>query len=1073
MITPHSTSTSDNALSKYLDEVRQVRKSGHGSDERSFYPAIGKLLGAIGASLNPKLGAVSDPSGHKGSYPDLTLFESTSRVLVLPVEVKPADRTVDQLLGLEQASRYAEAFGGGLVLLSNIHQFVLARRTSNGMEVLHQVDVVDVADLDSANPTLLSSDDKLASFLAYGAEPRATLTRPELVAERLAEHSRAMVVQINAAGDVTNLLAPVWQMFESGLGTELDREFFVPTVVQTLTYGMFAAWLTSEEPPNEFDWQSAAYQVEVPLFADVLHASLRPKLIKKCNLLPHLGAIAAVLRRVDRDAFTARLDNGAIEYFYEPFLAHFDETLRDQLGVWYTPREIATYQTARCDHHLKADLSEADGLASKSVIILDPAVGTGTYLAQVYEAIYQAHIANGEPPSVAAERLKEAALSRVVGFEILPAAFIIAHLHLALTLRRLGVELAEGERLQVFLTNSLSGWDPKHSPPSMVLFPELEEEIEAARQVKQREPVMVILGNPPYEGYSSATSDEEKELIAPWIDPLWPKWGIRKHRLNDLYARFWKAATNRIALTGHGVVSFITNRQWLTGRSYPEMREDILGAFDRIVIDDLHGDVHDNTHAGDQSVFTTNIAAGIRVGTAIVTAIRVTDHSGSSAEVHRRDLRGSANWKRDRLLRLAADPGSDLAEVATTKKQRWRMSGDIGTDYPFLDDYFNVTDGNNSFFSGVQPVRDEAVVAFHRDHLETRMADYFDRDLDWQALSEKHPGFGIKKSGYNPPAVRARLLGSSAYNHKRIVRYLHRPMDPRWIYWEPTHRLLNRPRPQMIPYWIGIPGQRSLAAPQTRRREGAARPLATSQVPSNECVDPNARVFPLLQPGSALGLDDSQLGGGTPAEPITAIAPQWIAAARERGTTGSDREIGDTIFYALAGVAASGEWLTTQSLRSSDLPSIPLPGDPDLLHAAAAVGRIYSALVDPDLTVEGVTVGKIRPELQDIATPDPVNATPTLNLGSYGNVGGRKAGKDLMWDSSHGWRNIPDTVWHYHLGGFQPLTKWLSYRIGLPLTAADREQVMHLARRLQALHLLAIGQANDAYRAAHDNPLIA
>ena len=97
-----------------------------------------------------------------------------------------------------------------------------------------------------------------------------------------------------------------------------------------------------------------------------------------------------------------------------------------------------------------------------------------------------------------------------------------------------------------------------------------------------------MLGNPPYQGYSSTPTDDERALVEPWTAPLWADWGIRKHRMNDLYIRFWAAARFRIAhLTKTGVVTFITNRKWLAGRSYPAMREGILGDFDRIIVDDL------------------------------------------------------------------------------------------------------------------------------------------------------------------------------------------------------------------------------------------------------------------------------------------------------------------------------------------------------------------------------------------------------------------------------------------------------------------------------------------------------
>lgn len=172
---------------------------------------------------------------------------------------------------------------------------------------------------------------------------------------------------------------------------------------------------------------------------------------------------------VDRDAFHARFEGGAIEYFYEPFLARFDKDLRDQLGVWYTPREIAEYQVARADHHLRDDLGLPRGLVDESVYVLDPACGTGTYVSAVLRHIYDGHVANGEPTEVALSRTIDAASSRVIGFEVLPAAFVIAHLHIGRLLARLGAGTI-GDRLRIYLTNSLTGWPPHSPPEGLTLF---------------------------------------------------------------------------------------------------------------------------------------------------------------------------------------------------------------------------------------------------------------------------------------------------------------------------------------------------------------------------------------------------------------------------------------------------------------------------------------------------------------------------------------------------------------------------------------------------------------------------
>lgn len=162
------------------------------------------------------------------------------------------------------------------------------------------------------------------------------------------------------------------------------------------------------------------------------------------------------------------------------------------------------------------------------------------------------------------------------------------------------------------------------------------------------------LRHPEHEGYSTVDNPEEEALARPWIEPLWPQWRVRKHRLGDLYVRFWRVGPRKITeFTGRGVVCFISNRKWLGGRSFPAMRGDIAARFDKVVIDDLHGDVRAQ-QAGDGSVFTTATAAGIRVGVAITTAVRTGPRpEGSFAEVRGRDLQGSGAAKRQQLRALA------------------------------------------------------------------------------------------------------------------------------------------------------------------------------------------------------------------------------------------------------------------------------------------------------------------------------------------------------------------------------------------------------------------------------------
>ena len=209
-----------------------------------------------------------------------------------------------------------------------------------------------------------------------------------------------------------------------------------------------------------------------------------------------LDRTQAVLNRVDRGVFFGKFqEEHAVQYFYEPFLEAFDPELRKDLGVWHTPREIVKYQVSRIDRVLKEELGLADGLADPQVLVLDPCCGTGTYLIEVLEHIQRTHSTKGQGALVAAE-VKKAAMTRVFGFEILPAPFVVSHLQLGLLLQRLGAPLQNqnSERVPVFLTNALTGWEP-HKDTKKFAFPELEHEHAEAEKVKQKEKILVVLGN--------------------------------------------------------------------------------------------------------------------------------------------------------------------------------------------------------------------------------------------------------------------------------------------------------------------------------------------------------------------------------------------------------------------------------------------------------------------------------------------------------------------------------------------------------------------------------------------------
>lgn len=273
-----------------------------------------------------------------------------------------------------------------------------------------------------------------------------------------------------------------------------------------------------------------------------------PTNLGRLDLVEVLDWAGEVLNRVDRAAFFTQFDEGqAVQYFYEPFLKAFDPKLRKDLGVWYTPPEIVQYMVARVDTALREELGIVDGLADENVYILDPCCGTGAFLVEVLKRIHQTLIEKGDNALVGID-LKEAAKNRVFGFEILTAPFVVAHLQLGLVLQSMGASLqGDRERVGVYLTNALTGWEPPNDVTKQkfqqltINYPELQAEREAADEIKRGKPILVVLGNPPYNAYAGVSPKEEEGLVEVYKKGLIDQWGIKKFNLDDLYVRFFES----------------------------------------------------------------------------------------------------------------------------------------------------------------------------------------------------------------------------------------------------------------------------------------------------------------------------------------------------------------------------------------------------------------------------------------------------------------------------------------------------------------------------------------------------
>ncbi len=602
------------SVETYFCELRDIRATGAATPETSFYPALSNLLNAVGAILTPPVRCVMTVKNQGGGLPDGGFFtaaqfekndERAAFLSTLPergvLEVKGADADIASVARSEQVARYLGQYGQ--VLVTNLRQFSLVMRDAEGKTIL-----LERYDLATDERTFWRSTHDPASFAREHAEPfaeylkrallaTAALEDPQAVAWFLASYARDAKSRLERADPSEP--DPIRTALEEALSVRFEGEkgarFFRSTLVQTLFYGVFSAWVLwhkrTAAASAKFDWRTAAFYLRVPILRKLFHQVAEPGQLERLGLIEVLDWSAAAINRVRRDAFFAHFNEGeAVQYFYEPFLQAFDPELRKELGVWYTPPEIVRYMVARVDAVLRTELNLPDGLADPNVYVLDPCCGTGAYLVETLRRIHQTFEEKGEAGLAPAETLR-AATQRVFGFEILPAPFVVAHLQLGLLLQNLGAAFGDRDRAGVYLTNALTGWEPPTGPKKRFLFPELEEERDAAEAVKRDKPILVVLGNPPYNAFAGVSPQPEGGLVEPYKEGLISQWGIKKFNLDDLYVRFFRVAERRIAeRSRRGVVCYISNFSYLEDPSFVVMRRRFLSEFDAIWIDRLNGD---------------------------------------------------------------------------------------------------------------------------------------------------------------------------------------------------------------------------------------------------------------------------------------------------------------------------------------------------------------------------------------------------------------------------------------------------------------------------------------------------
>ena len=1151
-------STKPQPAAQFFDALSLIRSSGAGVPETSYYPALSRLLDEIGRTLKPKVACIINPASQGAGIPDGG-FYTTDQLRKVPdrnnlppdivpargvMEVKPPSYDLSALIQSEQVAKYFNRYG--LVLVTNLRAFALIGSGPDGQpETLEPYELAPdeksfLAALAHPHKMAMEQGPRLEEYLARVLTHNAPLKTPQDVARLLANYARDAKSRIET-GNLETLTA-FKTALENALGLHFDGDkgehFFRSTLIQTLFYGIFSAWViharhrldaAAKKPraravresaaaynPNSdfFDWRQAGFLLRVPMIKALFNQVAHSRELEDLHLVEVLDWADAALNRVDaRLFFEGFEENHAVQYFYEPFLAEFDPELRKELGVWYTPAEIVDYQVERVDTVLRTELGIADGLADPQVVVLDPCCGTGAYLCSVLRRIHKTFSEKGAD-DLAAHDLKQAAIKRIYGFEIMPAPFVVAHLQLGLLLESLGAPLDEkrAERPGVFLTNSLTGWEPpkEKAKQNLLSFPELAAERDAAEKVKREKPILVILGNPPYNAFDGVSPEEEGNLIADYKKGLVADWKIKKFNLDDLYIRFFRLAEKRIAEHGgRGVVSFISNFSFLGDPSYVVMRQSLAGHFDRLWFDCMNGDSRETgklTPDGkpDPSVFSTEWnREGIRVGTAIATLVKKS--TTPAPQVLFRQFWGTK--KREKLFASLSAPNFDTQyqPANPNKDNRYYFKpSNVNAAYltwPKLIDLCSTAPSN-----GPIERRNNSLVVYpdQQDRLEL-VADYLNPKLTDDDLRRTAPDFMRSSGEYRAEETRHALWEKTvAFDKFKIVRYPFKPFDVRIAYLDPAIApLFSRPSPQLLKQRFS--GNSFLISRDCADKEPEGPPFFFSPVVCDyDSISGHARHFPVFvkahpeEEKKRISDNKSAVQDEMFASVITAnLSPFARDYLSSLGLPDPDADAttAELIWMHALAIGYSPAYLSgnADGIRQ-DWPRIPLPKEKAILLSSAALGRKVAELLDTETPVDGVTTGKIRADLKDLAifrradgkSADIAGGDLELTAGwGHGGKGGvTMPGRGKIADQGNGmldiflnertcWRNIPQAVWDFTIGGYQVIKKWLSYRekelLKRSLTTDEVRYVTEMARRLAAL--LALKPALDAnYReAAHNN----
>jgi len=1052
-------------IEEYLTKINKHYQLGNAT-EHTFRGDLARLI----ESLAPEVVATNEPKRQQCGAPDYILTRHDIPVgFIEAKDIGDKDLDGNDKFGhKEQFDRYKTSLEN--LIFTDYLDFHFYR---NG-EYVTQIAIGKVA----ANAIVplpqnfAAFANLLKNFVAHIAQ---TIHSPKDLAQMMAGKARLLsdIIEKALTSDEENLanstLHEQLEAFRKILIHDISPREFADVYAQTIAYGMFAA-RTHDPELATFSRQEAAELIPKSnpflrkLFGHIAGPDIDDRIKWVVDSLTEVF-LACDVREILKEHGKATRTEDPIIHFYETFLSEYDPKLRKSRGVWYTPAPVVGFIVRAVDGILKSEFGLSQGLADTSkttieiptqtfnkktqkyfsekrevhkVQILDPAAGTGTFLAEIIKHIHQDFVGQ---QGIWNSYVDTHLLPRLNGFELLMASYAMAHLQIDLLLAETGYQFmgSGAERLRVFLTDSL---EESHPDTGTLFASWLSAEANEANRVKRDTPVMVVLGNPPYSGISANNGKWISDLIESYKYVDGVHFGERKHWLNDDYVKFIRYGQHYVEKNGSGILAFINPHGFLDNPTFRGMRWNLLQTFDTIYTIDLHGNSNKKETAPDggidQNVF--DIQQGVSINLFIKTGKK---KPGELGKVLFTEVYGKRDQKYFFLDESTLDE-IEFKEIAYTEPYYFFVpkNQDLGKIYK---EGFSIKKlfANNK--TGIVTMADDFILDENAESLQSKINDFLEHDYSEDQLKEKY------KLGKNY----AKWVIENKSQIKNVtlnpIKISYRPFDTRYTIF--SNKLLWRWREETAKHFllgdnIGLVTARS-------NKSGTCDHFFISKFMTEAKLgerSTQSAVFPLyLYPNKTeqqkLGEDTNNLFDDTAAPPLRkpnldeaiiqkisfGLGLNFVPEKTDDKSTFAPIDVLDYIYAVLHSPAYREKY---KEFLKIDFPRVPYPTDKSTFWQLAELG------------------GKLRqihllesPVVNKLITQYPQSGDNVVTKPKFTKRAGKSVGDVYINDTQY-FAGVPEVAWNFYIGGYQPAQKWLKDRNGRTLGFED---ILHYQKIIVAL----------------------